>query len=241
METTKELRYVKDIRVAGESRTIQGTAIVFDSVSEYMGFFEVISPQAVTQELIDTSDIVFLYNHEDDQIPLARSKNGKGTLKIMLTQTGVDFSFNAKKTAMGDEVLAAVQAGDLDSCSFAFAIADGGDAWSKMADGRYLRTINKLEYLRDFSIVSFPAYTATSVNTRGLDELKAMEERETTITVTIENEDKPEEEPADPAEPVEPESPEEPADIPEDIVDAEEEMKKYYTQYDMIIDKLKKC
>lgn len=173
-----EKRYVQEIRTQGETRSITGTAIVFNSPSVYMGFTEIIDREAITEELINNSDIVFLYNHENSLVPLARSKNGKGTLKINITDDGVDFSFNAKKTPLGDEVLEAVRAGDLDSCSFAFAIEDGGERWDKLPNGEYQRTITKIGLLRDFSVVPFPAYSETTINTRGLDELKAQEELE---------------------------------------------------------------
>lgn len=156
-----------------DSRLIRGTAIVFNSLSgDLGGFKEIIKPEAITRELIDNSDIVMLYQHNDSQMVLARSKFGKGTLKINITATGVDFEFKAKKTPSGDEVLESVRCGDLDSCSFAFRLASGGDAWKKDIDGKYIRTISKIESLHDLSIVITPAYKATSVNTRGLDTLK---------------------------------------------------------------------
>lgn len=180
MEMNKLEKRVIELRVSDdpEDRTIKGTAIVFNSYSELLGgqFREVINPEAVTPELISGSDIVMLYNHNDDFIPLARSKFGKGTLKITIEENGVDFNFKAKRTQLGDEVLEAVRNGDLDSCSFAFVIDEGGDDWEKRDDGSYIRTINRFKSLHDFSIVVNPAYRATEVNTRGLDDLKQIEE-----------------------------------------------------------------
>jgi HK97 family phage prohead protease len=173
-----EVRHITELRASTDpnSRKVAGTAIVFNSLSEDLGGFrEVILPTAITQELINRCDIVMLYNHDSDQGVLARSKNGKGSLKITLTSTGVDFEFNAKKTSLGDEVLESVRQGDLTACSFAFRIAEGGDSWIKNIDGTYTRTISNIELLKDLSIVVDPAYAATSVDTRGLDELKSME------------------------------------------------------------------
>lgn len=125
---------------------------------------------AVTPELLASSDIVMLVNHEDEEIPLARSKYGSGTLNITLTQTGVDFNFDVRDTAEGNEILSAVKAGDLDSCSFAFVVAEDGDSWVMKPDGTYLRTITKIEAIYDFSIVTRPAYTQASC--RSLDKFK---------------------------------------------------------------------
>lgn len=157
-----------------ESRTITGTAIVFNSQSELLNekgimFYETILPEAITPELIAESDIVMLYNHKQDEGVLARSKKGSGTLNVMLTDTGVDFWFEAPNSSIGDNVLESVKRGDLDACSFAFYVAQGGDEWSKVGDV-YIRTIRKISLLTDFSIVVNPAYTATSCNSRGLDE-----------------------------------------------------------------------
>ncbi len=216
-----EKRYIREIRAVGDSREIQGTAIVFNSPSVDMGYTEIILPGAITQELIDSSDIVFLYNHEESLVPLARSKKGKGSLKVILTSDGVDFSFKVRKTSLGDEVLEAIIAGDLDSCSFAFSVDE--DLWDKLPDGNYQRTILRIEYIRDFSVVPFPAYQSTIINTRGLDELKAKEELEKRVEPIIE----PVVEPTiiQNVEPV--------------VEPVKNELEEYYTSYQIIIDKLK--
>ena len=186
MENNKELRFNPislrcELNEDGtESRNITGTAIVFNSQSELINeqgirFIETILPAAVTPELITKSDIVMLYNHEKDAGVLARSKKGTGTLTVILTATGVDFAFEAPCSGIGESVLESVKRGDLDACSFAFYVAKGGDVWVKQGD-IYLRTINRIELLTDFSIVINPAYTATSCFTRGLIELIEAEE-----------------------------------------------------------------
>ena len=83
----KELRYNPvEMRVLSDengidTRTIKGTAIVFNSPSQLLNeqgisFIETITPEAITPELIAKSDIVMLYNHKQDAGILARSKNG---------------------------------------------------------------------------------------------------------------------------------------------------------------------
>ena len=174
-----EKRYlIKEIRNV-EDRTITGTAIVFNSLSEDLGGFrEIIDPQAVTQEFIDTQDIVMLYNHDDTNGVLARSKYGKGSLKVNVTDEGVDFSFNAKNTSLGNEVLEAVRSGDLDACSFAFICKRDT---IERNEGQLLRTIKEFDSIHDLSIVIHPAYTATEVDTRSIktfEETEAMAEQE---------------------------------------------------------------
>ena len=154
-------------------RTISGTAIVFNQRSKLLGqqFYEIIKPEAISNELVNNSDILFTYQHNDNNVPLARSKNGKGTLKIWYDNVGVYFSFQAKKTQTGDEMLEAIRTGDLQSMSFAFVVAECGDTWEKEGN-YYLRTITKFQSLHDFSIVVNPAYSQATVDLRGLQAIK---------------------------------------------------------------------
>ena len=164
-----ERRYVVELRATGADRTISGTAIVFNKESRLLGgmFTEIIKPEAATQAFMDQQDIIMLWNHEDDQIPLARSKQGAGTLKATVTAEGVNFDFTARNTPNGDEILTAVRDGSVDSCSFSFAVAEDGDKWEQKPDGTYIRTINRFEMVRDFSLVNDPAYVETSCRSIG--------------------------------------------------------------------------
>lgn len=172
MPTTIERRAIVQIRSNESDRKISGTAIVFNRESQLLGgwFTEIILPGSITQDLINRCDILMLWNHNDNEIPLARSKYGTGSLKITVTPTGVDFEFEARKTQKGDEILAAVRAGDVDGCSFAFIVAEGGDDWQSKPDGNYLRTISKFDEIRDLSLVNEPAYLDTSC--RSLEKYK---------------------------------------------------------------------
>lgn len=183
-----EKRYTVEIR-ADEDRTISGTAIVFNQESQLINgqFREIIHPEQVTPELISKSNIVMLWNHKSDDIPLARRNMNRGSLNISITSTGVDFSFAAKKTAKGDEVLQAVRSGDVDSCSFAFVVAEGGSWFEKRDDGTYIRHITKFEELADFSLVNSPAYLQTSC--RSFDEFIEQE----AATIEVRDNEQPEE------------------------------------------------
>lgn len=172
-----ELRYAQEIRANTETGSIYGTAIVFDSESvDLGGFNEIITREAATQEFLEQQDIVMLYNHNQDKGVLARysPNRQRNSLHFTVDERGVHFEFKAKKNDAW--LLESIENGDLNACSFAFRVADGGEKWEKRADGTYLRTVNKFDIVQDFSIVVFPAYESTSVNKRGLDELKQQEE-----------------------------------------------------------------
>lgn len=159
----KELRSI-EIRTIEDSRKIEGVSIVFNALSNDLGGFrELIIPEAI-EGVIEQSDIFFLYNHTSDRGFLARSKFGIGSLKTDVREDGVYFSFDAPKTALGDEVLEYLKRGDVNQCSFAFAVDT--DMWEKQADGTYIRTITKFKKLYDMSLVDNPAYSQTSACAR---------------------------------------------------------------------------
>lgn len=172
----KEIR-LGDNATSTESRHIEGYAIVFNSLSNDLGGFrEIIEQGAITDELIKNSDILCLMNHDIKKGVLARSYQGRGSLKLEIDEHGLHYSFEAPKTALGDEVLEGIRRGDISKCSFAFVC--GEDNWTKDENGEYIRHVKKIKNLYDVSLVYHPAYEQTEVkaDTRGLDELKAQEE-----------------------------------------------------------------
>lgn len=150
-----------------EERIIEGYAIVFNELSEDLGGFrETIMPEAVTQELINNSDIYYLYNHCDNSTPLARSNHGQGSLELRIDDKGLKYRFNC----INSEFYELVKRGDLSKSSFAFSLPkDGsGEVWEKSQEYNYVRKIVKIEQLFDCSAVLIPAYSATELYARNL-------------------------------------------------------------------------
>lgn len=175
----KEVRsYSKsEIRnVSPESRSVEGYAIVFNSLSNDLGgFYEIIDRNAL-DGVIDKSDVFCLLNHDSSRGILARCNRGMGSLTLSIDDKGLKYTFEAPKTALGDELLEGLRRGDINASSFAFTVDT--DSWEKQEDGTYLRTIKSIKELFDVSPVYQPAYSATSVDTRGLDQLKTKEQNE---------------------------------------------------------------
>jgi len=195
----KEIRAINDseFRVSPVSRQIEGYALLFNSLSKDLGgFTEIIAPEALNG-VIEVSDVLALFNHDDDRV-LARNTYGKGTLSLNVDQKGLKYSFNAPKTAIGDELYDAINRGDLRNSSFAFTVSDSGQKWEKNSDGTFTRTITQFDKLYDVSPCWIPAYQDTTVAARSLDLVKNnelnMEERDTNIIVNIEVEKEEEEE-----------------------------------------------
>ena len=164
-----------EVRADENSRKIEGCAIVFNQPSVDMGFREVIESTAISQDLIDNSDIYLNFNHDDDRI-LGRWNKGHGSLNIELREDGVWFSIDAPKTDLGDEVLEYLRRGDVDKCSFCFWMDlddEEAETWT-YEDGVALRTIHKIAGLHDFSIVWEPAYDTTQVSARSLEKLNEL-------------------------------------------------------------------
>lgn len=196
-----EKRYISEIRsVEGESsRHIVGYALLFNTRSVQLGdFTEVIAPTALNEDVLNRSDILCLLDHNIQKGVLARSRNGQGSLALTLDDKGLKYEFDAPATALGDELLEGVKRGDIANSSFSFTVAR--DNWEQLPDGTYLRTILEFAELFDVSPVYKPAYNETSVDCRGLEELKKeiesrMQNEENKEVEEKEEEQKPAEEP----------------------------------------------
>jgi HK97 family phage prohead protease len=161
------------------SRHVEGYAVVFESQSEDLGFFETIDRGAITQELVDNSDIFALLNHDDDKV-LARSNKGVGSLKLTVDERGLKYEFDAADTQLGNDLLEYLKRGEISTSSFAFALDYNdpeAETWERKNGANY-RTIHKIVYLHDVSPVWNAAYSATSVSQRSLDKCKELEEKE---------------------------------------------------------------
>ena len=158
-----------------ESRTITGRAIVFNAESEVLDdwgerFREVILPEAVTMEFLNTQDVKMNMLHERE-LTIARCNKGVGSLRMAVDEQGVTFEFEAPKCDIGDRCLEMVRRGDYSGCSFEFYPKDYEVERTKGADGKDEVVIRhkSFEFLSALTIGMDPAYKQTSVNARELD------------------------------------------------------------------------
>lgn len=175
-ERQLERRSATISNINSETRTVEGYAVVFNSQSEDLGFFETISPSAVTVDVINRSDVFALLNHNPDKV-LARCRYGEGSLSLSIDEKGLKYSFQAPNTELGNELIEHIRRGEIDSSSFAFIVSseEGSEVWENI-NGTTHRTINKIECLCDVSPVWQPAYSATSVSARAKEMLNTMEQ-----------------------------------------------------------------
>lgn len=159
-----------------QDNVIEGYSIVFNRESEMLYdpknkrfFIEVISPEAVNQELIQRSDIKMLIDHSKSQM-LARSRYGEGSLELSIDDYGLKFRFEIPDTNQGQFIKEMVKRGDYQGCSFAFT--DGKNIEYKYDRERevVVRTVRSIDKLFDCSIVADPAYSDTEVSVREIED-----------------------------------------------------------------------
>jgi HK97 family phage prohead protease len=148
-----------EYRDDGKTPVITGYAAVFESESRNLGgFIETIHRRAFDRVLASKPDVVGVYNH-DKNFLLGRT--GNGTMSLSIDEYGLRYAIHPPATRA--DVVEAVQRGDVVGSSFAFAISDGGDVWSRGSDGVRRREIREIGLLDDVGPVVRPAYDSSSV------------------------------------------------------------------------------
>jgi len=173
-EVVEQRAYDGEIKAAAESRTVEGYASVFNSMSEDLGFREVILPGAFSDVL--DNDVRALYNHDSNYL-LARTTSG--TLELKEDDKGLYYRFEMPNTSYGNDMLELFRRGDLTQSSFGFTVEK--DNW-RMEDGQQVRYIERVGSLFDVSPVVYPAYASASSGLRSAEpkgEGEAEEARET--------------------------------------------------------------
>ena len=154
-----------------DESTVYGRAIAFDVPSDNLAQFrEIIRKGAVTQELLNSSDIYARVNHDDNYI-MARCNHGKGSLKLELRDDGLYYSFTIPDTEKGRELREHIRRGEIAHSSFAYWSSDKNVRLEKR-NGEVYRIVEKIDYLEDVSAVFFPAYNASSCSLRCAEQIE---------------------------------------------------------------------
>ena len=156
MNENKEYR-LKEIRAEeGEGMIIEGYAVVFDAPTDMGGYTEIIERGAL--DGADLTDVCMKYNHEDDYLIMARTRNK--SLQLIVDETGLKVRAELIDTQSNRDIYKAIQSRLLDKMSFAFIVEDA--VWDTI-DGQDTRRIQKIAKLYDVAVVDFPAYDATDI------------------------------------------------------------------------------
>jgi len=153
---------VRAIATDDGSLRIGGYAAQFNKEATGLNFREMIAPGAFTRSLKSGDPVFLLVNHDTDQLPLASTQGG--TLTLSEDEVGLRMEATLDPSnPRAAELASALTRGDVDKMSFAFTVAPEGDT----REGG-LRTLTDLN-LFEVSVVTWPAYDASSVGMRSED------------------------------------------------------------------------
>ena len=148
---------------------LTGRPIVYDSRTD-LGWYDEIIENGALQDT-DLRDVRFLVNHNTDMIPLARSRNNNAnsTMQMSVDDEGmlIRVDLDVENNSEAKNLYSAVERGDIDGMSFMFTV--DGDRWDDIESEHPVRTITAISRVLEVSAVTFPAYEATSISARGLD------------------------------------------------------------------------
>ena len=153
---------VRAVATDDGSLRIGGYAAQFNKEATGLNFREMIAPGAFKRSLQSGDPVFLLVNHDTDQLPLASTQGG--TLVLSEDEVGLRMEATLDPSnPRAAELASALTRGDVDKMSFAFSVAPGGDT---REEG--LRTLTDLN-LFEVSVVTWPAYDASSVGMRSED------------------------------------------------------------------------
>jgi len=171
-----------ELRAKPESRTIFGTATVFNSVYDMGWYEEEMDSEALKNA--DLNDVVALFNHDQNMV-LARTSSG--TLKLNVTGNAMEYEFEAPNTTLGNDLLEMVRRGDVYQSSFAFTVDK--ENWQENTGYKPKRIIRSIKKVYDVSPVTYPANPDTMVAKRSYEAtLQIDEDLQKVIDISVKSE-----------------------------------------------------
>jgi HK97 family phage prohead protease len=156
-----------EIRSEGDGMTFTGYASVFNSPSDDLGgFIEYVAPGAFKRSLQSRNEVKLLWNHDSGE-PLASLRGG--TMQLVEDSVGLRVTAKLPNTTRGRDIAELLRTKVIDSMSFGFNVIK--DSWSRDGQTRTLESVRLFET----SIVSFPAYSATTATVRSAPSINADE------------------------------------------------------------------
>jgi HK97 family phage prohead protease len=147
-----------EVRAEGDGMTFSGYASVFNSPSQDLGgFIEYVAPGAFKRSLQSRNEVKLLWNHDAGE-PLASLRGG--SMQLVEDEVGLKVTATLPQTSRGKDVAELLRLKTIDSMSFGFNVIK--DTWSRDGQTRTLDSVRLFEV----SIVSFPAYEATTATVR---------------------------------------------------------------------------
>lgn len=149
---------------------LTGRPIVYNQRTDLGWYDEIIEAGAL--DYADLKDVRFLVNHNTDMIPLARSRNNNenSTMQLIPDEDGMGIrvDLDIENNSEAKSLYSAVGRGDITGMSFMFEVDK--DSWEDIDSDHPLRRIRSFNRIFEVSAVTFPAYSQTSIQTRGLSD-----------------------------------------------------------------------
>lgn len=158
---------------------VSGRPIVFGDIYDRGLFDETIDPGALDET--DLKDVRFLVNHNKDMIPLARSRNNNAnsTMQLEKDENGLNIRANldTENNPTAKELYSAIGRGDVTGMSFMFTVSS--ESWENLDTDYPRRHITGVDKVFEVSAVTFPAYSATTIDVRA--DAEALESAKATL------------------------------------------------------------
>lgn len=153
----KEIRLTEVRALESEEMIVEGYAVVFESATDLGWCKEIIDRNAFGN--CNMQDCVMKYNHEDNFLILARTRNN--SLELIVDDKGLKIRAKLIDTTQNKDIYKMIKAGLLDKMSFAFTTSK--EEWDYDTDTRRILEIDRLY---DVSVVDVPAYDSTEIYAR---------------------------------------------------------------------------
>ncbi len=168
---------------------IEGRAVVYDEDTLLFSFQDPFADEEETIEVheiidrhaldeTDTKDCFLKFNHSDEVLPLARTKNG--SLELRNEEDGLYIRAKLPNTQQARDLYTLVKEGIIDKMSFAFTIDEERCEQEEDKDNhltRYTYTVLKIRKLYDVAAVNLPAYESTDLYARRHGDVETLREK----------------------------------------------------------------
>ena len=170
MEPRNETRFFRglEIRAGGEDAkhmsTIKGYGLKWSETINYGDMFRERFVKGAFAETLGKHDVKLLIGHNYEALPLARMDTG--TMRVHENEWGLVFEADVDERDPEAASLAAkVRSGLADGMSIGFSMRGGSERIEQGKGGKDLdlHIIEKVGELMEISVVSFPAYSSSSV------------------------------------------------------------------------------
>ncbi len=157
----KEIRLTELRALDDDKMIIEGYAVVFDKSATHYDYTEVVDKNAFNG--CDMSDVCLKYNHQDNFLILARTRNN--SLQLIVDDIGLKIRGELIDTTNNRDVYKMIKARLLDKMSFAFTVDK--EEYDYETNTRRILHIDKLY---DVSIVDVPFYDSTEIYARSKED-----------------------------------------------------------------------